>query len=557
MPELEAVGRPFLTLVVAAVLPLLTARLLAARYLRGLPPGGDERARQLAPFRRAAFLTGLGQLQLAWMAGVTALGPAWAGSPGGPRALGFGLLCATAAFMAGGIGRRVEEPPRDRSPWYAPALLRLRLVPWFVTPLVAGLAAAELPIQGGDPPTPHAGWLLVAFAACALATAYGGLLVSLLTGALRIAPAELRAMAKDVARREGAKLVLVLRLPTHRARFVNAAAIPWARTMVVTDSAQRLLSEEQLRAVLAHEAGHLTEGPRSALIRLLAATVVLFAVTVGAPLAAPFGTWGTVLSVGVPLVVALAAVISIQPHARRMEERADQRSAETVGAVPLAEALRRIHAYAQQPMVTGRRRRIHPDLHDRLHAIGVDLGPPPPPPPRGGMRMGAFILLVLVAGPVAVHQATDLQPSEIRSAAAAEARRRLWIEPWDASAMAALGWEARRSGNLKLARKRARRAARLGLSEPAYWELQAELRAAEGHCDRARELFGRALEAHARNAMEKALDEPLDLKGYALPPTLVKRCGLSGPRPGDSPTDSDKTPDGPASGPQKNEPTSP
>src|SRR6185436_748232 len=111
---------------------------------------------------------------------------------------------------------------------------------------------------------------------CVAGVAYGGLAASVLLRALLPATADVQAIAREIAAREKTSLRLVLRLPTDGARFANAAAIPWARTMVVTDAAASLLTPDELRAVLAHEAGHLSESPFAALARLGVATLALF-----------------------------------------------------------------------------------------------------------------------------------------------------------------------------------------------------------------------------------------------------------------------------------------
>lgn len=530
MPLTEALWRPVLAVLLAAALPQLTARLLAWIYLRDLPPGGDERARLLQPFRRAALLTGLGQLQLAWMVGVGALGPRLAPHPSAPRALAFGAACALVAFLSGGLARRIERPPSQRATAWGVIRLRLRVVPWLLGPVAIGIGAASLPVVHGQGEQARLawGWIGLALLTCGLGVAYGGLLASLVTTALRPAGAALRELAREVAHAEGARLALVLRLPTPGVRFANAAAIPWARTMVIADDTVDLLREEQLRAVLAHEAAHLSERPVVGLTRVGAATLILFSLTVGGRLAAPFGTWASVAALVGSVILAVALFLTVRRLARRMEERADAHAEANVGAVPLAEALRKLHAYAQMPMSTGRKR-IHPDLHDRLHALGVDLGPRPPPPPKGGTRLGLLLAVALVGLPLAVHQLTDVMPERAASTPAAAAHARLFVEPWDGEAMLALAWHDARSEHLPPARRRARLAADMGVAEGPYWELWAELHALEGDCDRARVAFERALAARADAALGRVLDEPLQLGDYHLPPTYLERCGEPAP----------------------------
>jgi Zn-dependent protease with chaperone function len=373
---------------IAAGLPFVTARLLAAIFLRGAPGGGEERARRLAPFRTAAMLAGFAQIQVAWIAGASALDTQLG-------AVALGMTAAAIAFVMGGVARRVEEPPHARSSALGAALLRLRILPWFLGPGLAAGAASALPVlDGASIRWPFAALSLLL---CAFGVAYGGLLALLATRAIRPATPEVRALARDVAAREQTSLALVLRLPTPGVRFANAAAIPWARAMIVTDSITELLSADELRAVLAHEAGHLSEPPIVLLARLGGASLLVFTLTTGTRLAEARGLDPTFAGIG---GLALAAVffLLVRKLARRMEERADARALATVGGAPLAAALTKLHAYAQMPMVTGARR-VHPDLFDRLAALGVETGPRPQPPPRrSGVLVGLVLAAILIGG---------------------------------------------------------------------------------------------------------------------------------------------------------------
>jgi Zn-dependent protease with chaperone function len=442
--EALAVAAAVLTL--AAAGPFATARLLAAIFLRGAPDAGEARARRLVPFRLAAGIVGFAQIQLAWMAGARALAPPLVARQGVGLATAFGLAMAVITFVAGGVARRVEEPPGDRSTAVGAATLRLRIIPWFLGSVLAVQAIDALPvIAEGAAPEVRWGWVAVALGLAALGVAYGGLLASIALRALVPATPAVRALAHDVAAREGVKLAMVLRLPTPGTRFANAAAIPWARAMVVTDAITELLTTEELRAVLAHEAGHLSEPPRVVAGRLGAATMILFALTTGTRLAGVYGGSATVVT-WASFAFAGALLLGVRRLARSMEERADARARATVGGEALASALAKLHAHAQMPMVTGARR-VHPDLFDRLTALGVDPGPRPPPPSRRsglavGLLLGAAILgggYLLTAALVdssdeAVNRGVALARASRHAEAAIEYRRALRLDPEDATA---------------------------------------------------------------------------------------------------------------------------
>lgn len=142
-----------------------------------------------------------------------------------------------------------------------------------------------------------------------------------------------------------------------------------------------------------------------------------------------------------------------------------------------------------------------------------------------GAFVGAVIAIMLAASALAPYTATAIDPADAPSASASSARWRLRIDPWDSAAMLASGWAARRSGAYARALAWAREARAHGASAADVLELEAEVHAARGDCDRARTLFDQALAARAAAAFELPLVRPLELGGYHLPPTLVTGCG--------------------------------
>lgn len=530
-PLEEALLAPGLALALAAGLPQLTARLLGLVFLRAHVADSEQRARMLVPFRIAALLVGLGQLQLIWMVAVRSVGPTLVAEPGAWQALVFAGLATVVGFVSGGVARRIEEPPDRRASALGVALLRARLVPLVAGPAIAAVSASLLPMTVVTETSARVvwAWALCALVLTALGVMFGGLVLALVTGALRPASEPVHALAHDVARREGARLALVLRLRTAGAHFANAAAIPWARTMIVTDGIVELLTPLELRAVLAHEAGHLTEGPRVAVARLTSAVLLLFALTSGVRIAATLGGGAAMLCLFGVVLFAVATLVAARRLARRMEERADARARQTVGPEPLAAALRRIHEQAQMPMVTGARR-VHPDLWDRLTALGADPGPRPAPPARKSGVLVALATLALIGGAAtAVELSTDVTTQDAAVTSEDAARWRMRIDPWDSDAMMALAWRARDAEALDRAQARAGLAAQMGPDAARYYELWAELHAARGDCQAARESFRRSMSERATGALDDALDRPLSLGGFRLPPTLVSRCGLDEP----------------------------
>lgn len=535
-PIEEVWARPLVTLLAAALVPFLTARILGALVLPAkLPDDPAEAARAVAPFRTGAVVVGLVQVQVAWTVGATALGPTWVARPDGAGAAAFAALTAIVAFVMGAPARAVESagtraPLTPASGKRASALaqiaLRLRAIPWLIGPVLAASASATLPLVSETGAIEPA-YVLLALVLTIAGAAYAGPVLSVLTLALRPATPAVRALARRAAEREGTRLALVLRLPTHGVRFANAAAIPWARTMVVTDHIVDLLSEIELEAVLAHEAGHLSEAPWVSACRLGVISVVLFTTTSGTVIAEAVSPGSTSIVLMAGLALAAPMLLALLGLARRMEERADERARATVSADALADALLALSVDARAPLVTGRRHaRLHPDLFDRICACGRDLGPRPAPPPRGaGVVAGVVVALGLVAIPAVLEAATRIEPGSEPFAGPTAATWRLRVDPWDPSAMLSLAWAAARQDDRGIAAARLAEARRMGAHESDAMELDAELLAADGHCAEGRARFEEALAERARERFAAGAWEPLELGGYHLPPSLVSECG--------------------------------
>ncbi|UJR80396.1 M48 family metalloprotease [Sandaracinus amylolyticus] len=519
IPIEEALARPIGSLLLCALVPLVTAWVMWVVLVRRLPDDRRDEAHAIAPFRSAAFVVGLVQIQLAWMLGATALGPRFVSAPGDIASELFGAVCAIVAFCAGGVGRLIEERSQTWRDVRETIALRLRIVPFVGGPIVAAGLAARLPVIDGD----AVRWeiVAVAFVIVALGAMFGGLAMSVATRAMIPAPESVRAIAVAAAEAEGVRLAAVLRVPTER--LTNAGAIPWARTMIVTDRIVALLTPSELRAVLAHEAGHLSEGPWVASARLATAITLIFMLTTGVRVGSVLHPDGAQIAIAVALVIAVPALLLVRRLARRMEERADARARSTSGSAALADALTKIHDDARAPMTTGARR-VHPDLYDRLVACGRDPGPRPAPPrTRIGTIVGLAVGAALVATFFVVEHVTAIAIDDAPLAGDA-GWTRLRIDPWDSTAMLAAAWATRRDEDLDRAERELDLAAWMGAPRANVLELEAELAAARGDCASARVRFDEALRARSQLAYDDPW-QPLELGGWHLPPSLVTECG--------------------------------
>lgn len=148
----------------------------------------------------------------------------------------------------------------------------------------------------------------------------------------------------------------------------------------------------------------------------------------------------------------------------------------------------------------------------------------PGQPTPMGLAIGGAGALFLVAAVALPASLTTIARTDARDAG--DARWRLRLHPWDEDAMLASAWESRRRGEHDRAVAQGREAQRMGLPAGPALELEAEVLAARGECERARSTFDRAIRARAESAFdEDAMDTPLTLGGFQLPPTMIRECG--------------------------------
>ncbi|MFH1437883.1 MAG: M48 family metalloprotease [Pseudomonadota bacterium] len=218
----------------------------------------------------------------------------------------------------------------------------------------------------------------------------GGLLAARALGLAKPASGRLTGIIEATAQRVGVRPKGVYEIRWAKA---NAFAFPLSGRMAFTDASLKVMSDEEIGAIAAHEMGHLAE---SRLVSLARASILfgLLMVAAGKPIAGSFG-WHAFLVVFVSFFV---LILLIKKMARRMEMRADEvaHSAEA-GAGVYARALEKLHEHNMIPAVMPGKRRVHPHLYDRLLAAGVQPAyPRPGPPPRWSSRVGLLASLLPV-----------------------------------------------------------------------------------------------------------------------------------------------------------------
>ena len=308
-----------------------------------------------------------------------------------PDERGFGVvpLVGLAAFVGAGLASvrlesRVRARPVSLLDWacawavqgllyFAPGLVLIVLLPW-------------LPAKFN--------WtvlcLALTYLSLLLILSLGGTLVlARWTGLLRPAPERLQTIVDLAVQRMGVQRPVACVL---RWKAANALAFPFGRVVAVTDVALNSCTDEELLAICCHELAHLNEPRRIHFARLSGQFAWLPLLLMG-PLCGALGSQGGSL-------VALGSFLLAHLLVRRMrlalEKRADSAGQAHEGEAGTdARALEKLYQINLMPAVTRSWFLTHPQLYDRLLAVGITPDyPRPRPPSRWRAKVAlAFMLL--------------------------------------------------------------------------------------------------------------------------------------------------------------------
>jgi heat shock protein HtpX len=169
---------------------------------------------------------------------------------------------------------------------------------------------------------------------------------------------ELYAIVRDLARRAGEPMPRVYLSPAAQPNAFATGRSPQHAAVAVTQGLMRVVDEDELRGVLAHELSHVAN--RDILITSVAAAAAM-----GITFVARMAMWGAIFGGGggggrdrngnmfgalaMMILAPIAAVMLQMSLSRSREYEADHSGAELLGnGEPLARALEKIEAYAKQ-----------------------------------------------------------------------------------------------------------------------------------------------------------------------------------------------------------------
>ena len=209
---------------------------------------------------------------------------------------------------------------------------------------------------------------------------------------LKPAPEHLAALVGEVSQKMAVPVRATWVLSTH---VDNAVALPLTRQLIFTSKLLSTHPDGEIKAICAHELGHLNEPRKVIFVRVLVA-LALYPLVFINPMNSLNGMANGCLLLLIPV---LLLIFTGRRLSRRMEKRADQIAAENQSeSTVYARALERLYQTNQMPAVMPRRaNKIHPDLYDRMLASGVTPEFPKPAPAKG-LSWTSYVLLAGIIG---------------------------------------------------------------------------------------------------------------------------------------------------------------
>lgn len=493
LPEIVSWGNG-LILVPFAYMAALVAMIVSARIaLRPLRADSAwwERARD-AQVARVVGLLGVTMmpafvslLAIPMSGPLAKLPPAWL-----QLLVAFAAFCA-AAMVATHIEGVVLRRHVTLAIWLRDGLFAsLVLSPHVFFPVVGGIVVTHVLV---DRTALGCG---VTLAVTAFGLAGGGFLVARVVGLVRVAPERVQGIVTIAAAAAG--VARPRSIYECRASAANAYALG-SRGIALTSGAIELLGDEDLIAIVMHELAHLAEPRRARRGRHAFRALQSFAFISMLPLTEWFGTWTF-------FVAAYAAILAFRLRlrfARKAEAAADGVATHhEPHAGAYARALERLHAVNLIPAVVGTAS-THPDLYDRLLAVGATPSFPRPMPPENRVAGGLFWLAmglivgtgILVRGVVLARSADATDEGPVITEIA--------LSGGNAFSLARLASFRAERGDTASALVLLRAAVALAPGDPYYPARAAALLAPLGRCDEAQAYLGEAESIEQRRSSWK------------------------------------------------------
>jgi len=343
------------------VVPLATCGGLKLVFVREMPREPAARDRVLGRFRRASFATGIVAVIGAAVAGALATDPDLL--PQWPTAAAwfFSSLCMTTAWVTMALCQRTPDEVEAMSHWEAfGRAVQTSALGVTSTAVSLVLAASVGPVLPLHPAVSAMTGALL----CVIGVVVLSPWLMMILGIWRVFGTRIE--VNGVAWR-------LAHLPTPTPFLTHVAALPWLRTVLLSDGLLKRVPERQWRTLVLFEVGEATASRLDRARRWVVAVPLSILVFVAAGVAGADDPKKLMAGISLAVAFSLGAtwVANRQP--------APSLSADRGGPSPqdLAQTLRTLPPSHGQAMPRTSHKALGSALYDRLFALGHDPGPRP------------------------------------------------------------------------------------------------------------------------------------------------------------------------------------
>lgn len=353
--------RSLLVLAGCIVVPWMSCRVLKLLLTRRMPSDSVAQSRRLARFRRVTLVFGLAVLVAASVVGALVSEPDLLPSWPTASAWLFSSLCATTFWVAMALSQRTAEELEAMPAWEAFGRAVQTVALWVVS---TGVAVALARGVGPSLPFPAAVDALIASLVCVF-------------GVVVLSPVLL--MTFGIWRVFGARMEVdgvvwrLAHLPATTPFLTHVAAIPWLRTVLLSDGLLKRVPERHWRTLVLFEVTEATALRLDRAQRWVVSVPLSMLVFVAAGVAGADDPRKLVAGVSLAVAFTIGAtwVANRQPASSVSMDRSGP------SLQDLAQTLRSLPSTHEQAMPRTSHKALGPALYDRLFALGHDPGPRP------------------------------------------------------------------------------------------------------------------------------------------------------------------------------------
>ncbi len=352
--------RSLLVLAGCIVVPWMSCSVLKLLLTRRMPSDPVAQSRRLARFRRGTLLLGLAALVAASIVGALVSEPDLLPSWPTASAWLFSSLCATTFWVAMALSQRTAEEVEAMPAWEAFGRAVQTAALWVVS---TGVAVA-LASVGPSLPFPAAVDALITALVCVFGVVVLSPLLLMTFGIWRVFGARMEV--------DGVVWRLA-HLPAATPFFTHVAAIPWLRTVLLSDGLLKRVPERHWRTLVLFEVSEATALRLDRAQRWVVSVPLSMLVFVTAGVAGADDPKKLVagLSLAVAFTLGATWVANRQPASSVSMDRSGP------SLQDLAQTLRSLPPTYGQAMPRTSHKALGPALYDRLFALGHDPGPRP------------------------------------------------------------------------------------------------------------------------------------------------------------------------------------